>query len=303
MDTYPQAKVVTNQKCKDFLKDLLEIDDAKFLTIGDKDTLSLGNKTLEFHLTPWVHWPETMVTYLKEDKILFSCDFFGSHYASSELFVSDEPKVFSGAKRYFSEIMMPFRPQVKKNVERVETLDLKMIAPSHGQVYKNPKAIIEAYKEWISDNVKKEVLIPYVSMHGSTLKMVNYLVDLLTEKGFIVKPFNLSTIDIGNYAISLIDASTIIVASPTVLAGPHPLAVYGTFLTNLLRPKTKFLTVVGSFGWGGKMIETLKDMVSNLKVELIEPVLIKGVPKKSDYQLLDKLVLDLDKKHQELGIR
>ncbi|HOV14863.1 MAG TPA: FprA family A-type flavoprotein [Spirochaetota bacterium] len=302
LERYPSAKVVTNQKCKDFLKELLLIDDGKFIVVNDMETLSLGNKTLEFHLTPWVHWPETMVTYLKEDKILFSCDFFGSHFASSDLFVKDDFEVYKGAKRYFAEIMMPFRIQIRKNIERVEKLDLSMIAPSHGQIYKNPKFIIDAYKDWISDSVKKEVLIPYVSMHDSTLKMVNHLIDVLTEKGFRVLPFNLSKSDIGEYTMALVDASTIIVASPMVLAGPHPLAVYGTFLTNLLRPKTKYLGIVGSFGWGGKFVETLKDLVGGLKVELLEPVFIKGFPKDADFKLLDNLADTLDTKHKEANI-
>lgn len=299
---FPTARVVTNQKCKDFLKDLLKIDDSKFQIISEGESLSLGDKTLEFYLTPWVHWPETMVTYLKEDKILFSCDFFGSHFASSDLFVKDDHEVYKGAKRYFAEIMMPFRIQIRKNIEKVEKLDISMIAPSHGQIYKNPSFIIEAYKDWTSDNVKKEILIPYVSMHESTLKMVDYLTDILTEKGFRVLPFNLTNSDIGEYAMSLVDASTVIVASPTVLAGPHPAAVYGTYLTNLLRPKTKFLGIIGSFGWGGKLVETLKDMVGNLKVDLLEPVLVKGFPGCSDFELLDKLASDLENKHRDANI-
>ena len=105
LELYPQAKVVTNVKCKEFLKSLLLIDESKFITVDDGTELSLGDKTLKFILTPWVHWPETMSTYLKEDKILFTCDFFGSHVASSELFVGDKTaRALEGAKRYYAEI-------------------------------------------------------------------------------------------------------------------------------------------------------------------------------------------------------
>ncbi|OHD14452.1 MAG: MBL fold hydrolase [Spirochaetes bacterium GWD1_27_9] len=302
LEKFPMAKVVTNTKCKDFLKDLLLISDDKFQVVNECETISLGNKTLEFYMTPWVHWPETMVTYLKEDKILFSCDFFGAHLASSDIFVSNECEIYSSAKRYFAEIMMPFRVQIRKNVEKVEKLNIEMIAPSHGQIHKNPKFIIECYKDWISDNVKKEVVIPFVSMHESTQKMVDYLIDGLMEKGFTVKPFNLPKTDIGELAMSLVDTSTVVIGSPMVLAGPHPAAVYATYLFNLLRPKTKFVGIIGSFGWGGKMIDSLKEMLTNVKVELFEPVFIKGHPKKEDFALLDKLIEEIDKKHKENNI-
>ncbi len=106
---YPDAKVVTNPKCKAMLVDHLEIEEDRFITVADGEKLSLGDKTLQFIYTPWVHWPETMSTYLAEDKILFTCDFFGSHLASSSLFVTDEGQAYEAAKRYYAEIMMPFR--------------------------------------------------------------------------------------------------------------------------------------------------------------------------------------------------
>jgi flavorubredoxin len=125
---YPEAKVVTNPKCKQMLMDLLDIDQEKFITVEDGQELSLGNKTLRFIYTPWVHWPETMVTYIKEDKILFSCDFFGSHLATSDLFVNDEAAVYESAKRYFAEIMMPFRKQVNSNIDKLIGLKINIIA-------------------------------------------------------------------------------------------------------------------------------------------------------------------------------
>ncbi len=102
LSLYPEAKVVTNSKCKGFLMDLLHIPEDKFIVVNDGDTLSLGGRTLKFIFTPWVHWPETMVTYLTPDNILFTCDFFGSHYASSYLFVKDKEKVLEDAKRYYA---------------------------------------------------------------------------------------------------------------------------------------------------------------------------------------------------------
>ena len=300
LEKYPEAKVVTNEKCKAFEMDHLHICEDKFIVIKDNETLSLGNKTLRFLMTPWVHWPETMVTYLEEDKILFSCDFFGSHYAGSELYAGDNAIVVHGAKRYYAEIMMPFRTTIIKNIDKVTQFDIKLIAPSHGPIYDKPEVIIEAYRDWTSDKVKKEVLIPFVSMHGSTKLMVDYLTDSLMKKGFSVKPFNLPVTDVGELAMSLVDASTIIIGSPMVLAGAHPAAVYATFLANALRPKTKFVSIIGSFGWGGKMIDQLTGLISNLKVDVIEPVLCKGMPREEDYRKIDEMVEILEEKHKSL---
>ncbi len=299
LEEHPEAKVVTNPKCASMLMDLLHIPEDSFITVDDGETLSLGDKTLKFVYSPWVHWPETMVTYLREDKILFSGDFFGSHLATSDLFVADKALVYESAKRYYAEIMMPFRSPIRNNLEKIKDLSIEMIAPSHGPVYDEPGLILDAYKDWVSDKVKNEVILPYVSMHGSTRRMVDYFVDALMERGITVKPFNLTATDIGELAIALVDAATIVIASPTVLVGPHPAAVYATYLANALRPKAKFASVIGSYGWGGKMVDQITGMLGNLKVELLQPVLVKGHPKDEDFESLDRLADDILRKHEE----
>ncbi|MBS4015422.1 MAG: FprA family A-type flavoprotein [Candidatus Latescibacteria bacterium] len=296
------AKVVTNGKCQDLLKELLLIPDDRFLVIKDKESLSLGDKTLEFIMTPWVHWPETMLTYLKEDKILFTCDFLGSHLATSDLFVTDQALYYQSAKRYYAEIMMPFRTNIKAHLEKIKNYQIEIIAPSHGPLHNKPDFIINAYKDWTSDNVKNEVVLPYVSMHGSVKIMVDYLIDALIQRGITVKPFNLTQSDIGELAMALVDAATIVVGSSTVLTGPHPQAVYAVYLANALRPKTKLASIIGSYGWAGKMVEKISEMIPNLKVELIEPVIAKGYPKQEDFIKLDKLADKILSKHQELKI-
>ncbi len=299
---FPDAKVVTNPKCKQMLIDLLQIEQDKFITIEDGETLSLGDKTLKFIYLPWVHWPETFGTYLKEDKILFPCDFFGAHLATSSLFADDEATVYESAKRYYAEIMMPFRKQVNANIEKISDLDIDIIAPSHGPVHNRPDFIVDAYKDWASDTVKNEVIVPYVSMHGSTAAMVTHFVNALIQRGVMVKQFELSTVDIGKLAIALVDAATIVIGSPTVLIGPHPCAAYAAFLTNALRPKTKFASIIGTYGWGSKMVEQLSALMPNIKAEILEPVVIKGHPKDDDFVALDKLADDILAKHKELRI-
>ncbi len=270
------------------------------MVIKDGETLSLGDKTLEFIFTPWVHWPETMTTYLREDKILFSCDFFGSHLATSNLFVKNIPKVIEDAKRYYAEIMMPFRIPVRKNIEKIQALGFEIIAPSHGPVYDKPEIIINAYKDWISDRVENEVVLPYVSMHGSTERMVSFFIDSLIEKGIKVRPFNLIKTDLGQLATALVDAATVVIATPTVLSGPHPAAVYAVSILNALKPKTKFASVIGSYGWGGRTVEIIKANLINLKLEFLTPVLIKGFPKEDNFLSLEKLAEEIYLKHNEI---
>ena len=136
-------------------------------------------------------------------------------------------------------------------------------------------------------------------MHGSVKKMVDHLANALMERGITVIPFNLTSADIGKIAISLVDASTIVIASPTVLAGAHPNVMYGAALVNALRPKLKFAGIIGSYGWGGKMVEQIAGLVPNLKVELLEPVMVKGYPKEEDFRALDDLAEKIERKHQE----
>ena len=301
LEKFPQARVVCTPKAKPMLMDLLKLPEDVFLPVTDGETLSLGDKTLQFIHAPWVHWPETMVTYLPEERILFSCDFFGSHIATSDLFVTDEGRVHEAAKRYFAEIMMPFRAVIAKNLAKLTGLDIAVIAPSHGQIYRRPAFIMDAYKEWVHGAPRNLVALPYVSMHGSTRIMVDHLIDALVAGGVRVEPFNLVVTDIGKLAIALVDAGTIVVGTSTVLAGPHPLAAYAAFLANALRPGARFLSIVGSYGWGGKTVETLAGMIPNLKVEVLSPVLCKGVPKEETLQALDVLAESIAQKHREQG--
>ena len=299
---YPMAKVVTNAKCKSFLKDLLLLDDEDFIVVGNGQEVSLGNKTLRFIFAPWVHWPETMVTFLPEDKMIFTCDFLGTHYSVEELFLEDPQKIYAPAKRYFAEIMMPFRTSVVKNLELIEDLDFDTIAPSHGPVHRDRDFIINCYKDWSSDDVKNEVVLPYVSMHGSTEKMVEYFKGALEKQGISVKDFNLSDVDTGELAMALVDAATVVLGCSTVLVGPHPKAMFAAYLVKVLRPKTRYLSIIGSFGWGGKMVEQLAEVLKSLKAEVIEPVVVKGFPKEDDFKLLDELAVKIKSKHKDSGI-
>ncbi len=301
LQKYPQAQLFASPKCRENLVTHLSIDAERIHTVQDGETLSLGDRTLQFIHIPWVHWPDTMAAFLVEEKVLFTTDFFGSHLATSSLFASaDEPRVLAAAKRYYAEIMMPLRLMAQKNLVKLQALQPSYIAPSHGPVYDSPALILDAYHQWLEGTLRNAVVLPFISMHGSTIRMVSHLSECLAERGVAVEAFDLVNVDLGHLASALVDAPTLILASPTVLGGPHPGMVSATYLVNMLKPRLKHLAVIGSYGWGGKTVETLVEMVSGLKLELLPTVLCKGLPVEADLQALDALAETIAEKHRIL---
>jgi len=299
LDRFPDAQVVCTGKARELLLTHLGVPEERIRPVEDGETISLGGKTLQFVHTPWVHWPETMCTYLPEDRCLFSCDFFGSHLATTDLFVTDPPRVYEAAKRYYAEIMMPFRKVIMKNLEKIDALDFDVIAPSHGPVYDEPKFILDAYRDWVSPTMKNEVVLPYISMHGSTEAMVKHLIDALARRGVTVHAFDLAVTDIGKLAIALVDAATLIVGTPTVHVGPHPAVYYASHLANLLRPKVKYAAIIGSYGWNSKAVEQIAGLIPNLKVKVLGTVLHKGLPTAETFAQLDELAATVAQAHKE----
>jgi flavorubredoxin len=242
-----------------------------------------------------------MVTYLPEEQILFSCDFFGSHLATTDIYAGRSPYVYEAAKRYYAEIMMPFKKKIQDNVDKVATNDISLIAPSHGPIYDEPGFIIDAYRDWVSDRVDNLAVVAYVSMHGSTAAMVDHMVSGLAERGVAVNEFDLAVTDIGKLAISLVDAATLVLGAPTVHFGPHPLALYAAHLVGALKPKLRYAAVIGSFGWATKAADEIEDILSKLKVELVGKHLCKGFPADEDFEALDDIAAAISTKHALLG--
>jgi len=298
---YPYAKVVTTPKCRELLMALLRVPEDRLITVSDGETLSLGDKTLEFIYAPWVHWPDTMLTYVKEDRVLFPCDLFGSHLAATEMYVSNEGQAHEAAKRYYAEIMMPFHTIIEKHLEKLSGYQIDIIAPSHGPLYDNPSLIMEAYRSWVLGPLKNTVVLPYISMHGSTEKMVDYFVGALMDRGVTAKQFNLAATDIGKLAMALVDAATLVIGTPTVLVGPHPNVAHVAVLANALRPRLEFVSIIGSYGWGSKAVEQLTGMIPNLKAEVLAPVISKGLPAEDSFKALDDLASTIAQKHKERG--
>ena len=301
LDKYPEAKLVTSTKGKDMLMPLLPLlKEDRIITVEDGETLSLGDKTLKFIYTPWVHWPETMCTYLAEDKILFTCDLYGSHYATSDIFVSDFGPVYTAAKRYYAEIMMPFQTVVQKDMEKLNAYDVATIAPSHGPLYNQPEKIIRAYQSWVSGKLQNKVVLPWTSMHGSTREMVEYFTNSLVQRGVMVERFNLTVTDIGMLAMALVEAPTVVFGAPTVLGGPHPNIVSTAYLVNAFKPRVKYLSVIGSYGWAGRSAEQIAELTSRLKAEMLPSVVCRGAAREAEFHALDALADVIVQKHASL---
>jgi len=298
-DHFKGVKLVGNSKTFKMVEAYWGIKE-NLHVVDDGDMLDLGHHKLKFVMTPWVHWPETMLTWLPERRVLFTCDLFGSHLATSDVLAHGDPRILPAAKRYYAEIMMPFRGFIEKNLDRVTALDPAMIAPSHGPVYDAPGLILDAYRDWVSGPPKNLVLLPYISMHGSTRILVEHFVDACARRNVPVEQLNLVDADVGKLAVLMVDAATIVLGTPTVLGGPHPRVAYAALLANLLKPKARHLSVIGSLGWGGKAVEQLAAAVSSLKLELLPPVLCKGLPKPPDIEAVEALAQAIADKHAGL---
>jgi len=287
----PNAKLLTSAKGKEAALIYFDVAESRIQVVDESSEIQLGGKTLKFVDAPWLHWPETIFTYLVEDEILFPCDFFGQHVASGEFFADElgNELTLDHAKVYFAEIMMPFRKPAMNAIQKVKKLAPKMIAPSHGLIWRDPNVIISTYENWSAEKMKKKVMIAYVTMWGSTEKMVKILNEALVKKGIEVVIYDLPQTETGHLAKELVDTPVIIVGAPTVLGGVHPVAAYAAMLVKALRAPTKYAAVLTSHGWSGGAVKALQDILSGTKIEILGAVDAKGRPTEKDVQEILKL--------------
>ncbi len=302
LEKFPEAVVITNAVCAGNLKEMLAVPAEKIKIIKNDEELSLGDKTLQFKIAPGVHWPDTMFTYIKEDNIICTCDFLGAHYIFDDVFAVPSPNLEKSAKKYFAEIMMPFSTVCRKYVQLLKDMKVDMVLPSHGPVHKNPDYILDLYADWAGEKGKNLVILPYVSMYNSTGMMIDYLSEKLEAKGIKTFKYDMVSGNLGDLAIALVDATTIVMGTSMVLAGPHPVAFNTAYLASVLRPKAKIASFIGSFGWGGNLFGKITELLAPLKLDLIEPIQVKGLPKQEDYLKLNNMAEEIFKKHKELGL-
>ena len=260
LDTAPNAKVFT---CDAGKKDLmLQFNkEWNFNLIKTGDTLSLGKHSLQFVATPMVHWPDNMVAYDSESKILFSNDAFGQHIATSERFDDEYSSdiLIGEAQKYYGNIVMPYARQTGNALDATAKLDLDIIAPGHGIIWRSHiPTILKKYRQWADNEYLKKAIIAYDSMWGTTEKMAYKIYESFEEKGYSIKIFDLKTTDNSDIITEIVDAEYICVGSPTLNKGI--LANVGGFLTYLkgLAPKNRKGILFGSYGWAPSNIQTME---------------------------------------------
>jgi flavorubredoxin len=281
MSINSKAMLVTTSQGAKMARVFYGVPENRIRTVVNGDSLDLGGKTLTFIEAPMLHWPETMFTYLAENKVLFPCDFFGSHVAQGQ-YDDEIEDLLVLAQRYFGEIMMPFRFNAQKGMERIKDLEISMIAPSHGPVHRNPERILSAYRKWVNGETRQKAVLVYTTMWNSTEKMVKTIGDALASEGIEVAKHNLALADIAEVAKDLVDSRAIVLGAPTVLGGAHPLVMYATYLAKVLRPPTKFAVVLSSYGWSGGAIKHIQETLGPTKMEIIGALEINGPPTETD---------------------
>lgn len=299
MSINSKAKLVTSSKGAKMAQTFYKVPQERIIAVKDQEAISLGGKTLHFIEAPMLHWPETMFTYLQENKILFPCDFFGSHVASG-VYDDELEDLIVHAQRYFGEIMMPFRPMAQKALEKIKDLEIEIIAPSHGPMYRNPERILNAYKKWANGETKQKATIVYVTMWNSTEKMVQPMVETLAAEGVEVALHNLTVADIGDVAKDLVDSKAIVLGAPTVLTGMHPLAVYAAYLVKALRPPAKFGVVLSSYGWGAGALRHAQEILGPTKIEVVGAMEVNGPPTEQDIVQIVEIGKRLAQKIKEM---
>lgn len=297
LEVAPNAKIITSTRGEKGLRRHYK-KDWNFKVVKSGDTLNIGERTLHFVEIPMVHWPDSMVTYIPSDKLLLPNDAFGQHIATSERF-DDEVDwgiLKEEAAKYYANIVMPYGSQVEKALEALSGLDIEMIAPSHGIIWRSliPQ-ILKEYTKWARYETEDKALIVYDSMWGSTEKIAYALREGIEEAGIHVTIRNLKNTHISNVITDVISSKLILLGSPTL--NNTMLPTMGGFLTYLkgLRPKNRMGFVFGSYGWGGQAVGEIEKIIKDLSWDMpVESINLNYVPD-------EKELLDVRKKGKKLG--
>ncbi|MCB7128884.1 MAG: FprA family A-type flavoprotein [Candidatus Brocadiales bacterium] len=274
------ATLLASKKGLSAAKLYYDVPENRMEAVGEETRIDLGGKTLRFIDAPWLHWPETMFTYCEEDKAVFTCDFLGAHVAADSIYEDEIGEiVLSEAKRYYGEIMMVFIKPVMKALDKLKELDIKIVAPSHGPVYRNPQPILDAHEEWTRGPLKAKAVVIYVSMYGSTATLAQTVIDALKEEGIEVAAFNMVEADASNIVSDLVDCSAIVFGSPAFYGGMHPKLATPVEVIRSIRPRGKMLATFGSYGWGAGAAKEIKTRLVPTGFDVIETLEIQGPPK------------------------
>lgn len=276
MEKIPNAKIHCTQKAKEALLKYYYGEAYDYHVVKTGDVLNIGSRTLHFIESRMLHWPDNMMTYVPEEKLLLSNDAFGQHLASSHLFddENDMDLVMREAKTYYANILMPFAPLLTRKIDEIVKMgiDIDMIAPSHGVVFrKDPNRIVEAYLQWAKPVMRKKAIIVYETMYESTAKMARAIVDGLASEDIEVKLYKADSSDFTAIFSEVVDAKAVLVGSSTFNNGMIPQVAY--FLEELvaLKPRDKIGAAFGSYGWGKGAVKRIEGRLGELGAEIVQP--------------------------------
>lgn len=291
IDLIPNITLVFSKTAKLFAEHIVhrQVDS---IVVDDGEELDLGGKTLKFISAPFLHWPDTMFTYLMEDKILFPCDAFGSHYCGEDIFndqLKSPQSAFNAFKHYYNYILRPFKSHILKALDKIENLKIDIIAPSHGPVLRtDPKEYVEWYKRWSefpSKDDTKKVAVIYVSAYGNTQKMAKHIAGGLKEKGIEVFLLDAAETDMDSIINKIESSDGVLFGTPTLNAkAPKPILDVISNLV-LLNVRGKPAGVFGSYGWSGEAVQMMEEILKSIGFRIKEEGLkVRFVPTVEDEQ-------------------
>ena len=291
LDLIPKAKVFTNAMGIKGLNMHYKNNNWDFQEVKTGDTINIGKRNLTFLTTPMVHWPDNMVTYCPEEKILFSNDAFGQHIASSERLEVDYPFniVMEEARKYYANIVLPYSKQVQNVLKAAAPQDIEMIAPSHGLVWtKHIPEIIKAYTGW-ANNVadSNKALIIYDTMWKSTQKLAYAIGDAFENQGIHIKMLNLQETHISDIMTQVITSKYICVGSPTLNSSILPTVAAFLYYLKGLSPKDRIGLAFSSYGWGGQSVDILQNLLGDPKecgFTMMPPIKVQYIPDEATLQ-------------------
>ncbi len=292
MEKAPNATIIASPKGVQGLKEHFG-DHYNYRAIKDGENISFGERSMTFILTPMIHWPDNMVAYMPEEKLLFSNDSFGQHLASSERIDHEYPidVIMEEARKYYANIVLPYSAQVQKALKLIGELDVEMIAPSHGIIWeKYIDRIMEAYNYWASNKTEKKAVICYDTMWGSTKKQAFAIQSVLEDKGYSTSIYNVSLTHISDIMTDLITAEYVCVGSPTLNNSMLPtVAAFLTYLRGLA-PKNRKAIAFGSYGWGGQSIGMIEKQLIESGFDVKSVQKSKYIPHKDE---IDRIQAEL----------
>ncbi len=300
MKLAPQAKIVTNAMGKRALEDHFDTTGWEYVIVKTGDSLSIGRRNLEFVTTPMLHWPDSMMTYVKEDKLLLSNDGFGQHYCTDALFVKDAKfdVVMREAQSYYANILFPYGAQAEKALNTAGDLglDIEMIAPSHGCIWSGEKevsAILAAYGKWASGKDEGKAVIVYDTMWGATATLADAVMSVFQDAGIPVVKYCLSNKDVSEVMVDFLDAKYICVGSPTLNNELFPrVAAFLTYMKGL-QPKNKKAFAFGSYGWKPGVVNNIQAVFEALGWETVAPFEEKYTPKSDVVEKIKERVKEM----------